>query len=109
MQQTLRDSLSDEILKARDLLTTETWRKGRYFSSEGSTICMCAHGAMQSVVNTRVRDVLENATKSTNTRAGAAHVVAAADFNDNPSTTLEMVREKFLEAANLAKLLNGGT
>lgn len=53
------NKISDAIRAARDLLTPETWNRGQYFAARNGKVCMCAHGAVQSQVNPKVRDILD--------------------------------------------------
>lgn len=45
------ETLESKLTVARDSLSPTNWRKGSYFKSEGNTICMCSHGAVQAQVN----------------------------------------------------------
>mgnify|MGYP001557964647 CR=1 FL=1 len=72
------------LKKASDSLTEANWRKGSYFSSDGPTLCMCAHGAQQAQVNKQVRDIVSTfggslpAAKSAGSAAAATAAVVAA-------------------------------
>jgi hypothetical protein len=144
-----------DLIAARDSLTLETWIKGDYFKQKENTLCMCAHGAVQRVVNPVCKAAFNvwdasDADVPVFGGAVAGAGVAAIDryndplqawndrpdrirqdfifkdknygnkelhyllgmvgltayFNDDPNTTLEMVKAKFDEAIALAKLLN---
>jgi hypothetical protein len=140
-----------DLVAARDSLTLETWHKGSYFlvrddSNGGKTLCMCAHGALQRVINPKCKAATPKAGSGMGVFAYAEALArrAANDsiqnkgnilqawkmfpvgpygrttsmlhyilglvgltgvFNDNPDTTLEMVKSKFDEAIELVKLL----
>ncbi len=47
------------LTEARDSLTPLNWRKGSYFQSDNDTLCMCAHGAVQALVNPVCRKSLQ--------------------------------------------------
>lgn len=154
----MNNSLINILTEARDSLTLETWIKRDYFRSENKTICMCAHGAVQKIVNPKVKPYLEkldiSAAAAAALLAGAAASGAASaslamynvkdnprkpllkfwnerhdwikedcgygikdahyllgmvgltiNFNDDTNTTLDMVKDKFNEAIELAKLI----
>lgn len=44
-------TLASTLETARDSLTPENWRKGSHFVFEDEKLCMCAHGAIQKLVN----------------------------------------------------------
>lgn len=50
--------LSTIILEAHDSLTEETWVKGSYFFNRDGMLCFCSHGAVQRLVNPKVREIL---------------------------------------------------
>jgi hypothetical protein len=148
--ETTNSQIVQDLITARDSLTPETWIKGNYFKQKENTLCMCAHGAVQKVVN----PVCKKAASAAGTvpvavaDAGAGSALAIKQykdplqawnarpdyvrqdliynninygsrdlhyllgmvgltitFNDDPNTTLEMVKNKFNEAIELAKLL----
>lgn len=51
MVKNIMSFIYDSLIEARDLLTSKNWNKGTYFSVKKNTLCMCAHGALQSKVN----------------------------------------------------------
>jgi hypothetical protein len=51
-------SIAASLRAAKALLNEKTWRKWEYFSAEGDTLCMCAHGAVQLIVNNSVRSAI---------------------------------------------------
>ncbi len=68
-------SLAETLTEARDSLTPVNWRKGAYFKLENNALCMCAHGAVQMLVNPRcalkmfsIRDHISAAAASSNER-----------------------------------------
>ncbi len=44
-------TLVEIIVAARDSLTPANWKKGSFFKKENNNLCMCAHGAVQALVN----------------------------------------------------------
>jgi hypothetical protein len=70
------------IRRAKDQLTSETWGKYAYFSTKDGKLCMCAHGAMQSVSNPEVVATLacraRRAPKAARAAAEAEPAAAAA-------------------------------
>lgn len=44
----------EQLIKAQNLLLQDTWGKGAYFKIKNYKLCMCAHGALQIVVNPQV-------------------------------------------------------
>ncbi len=46
------------LTEARNSLTPVNWRKGTYFQQDHNTLCMCAHGAVQALVNPVCRERL---------------------------------------------------
>ncbi len=57
-------TIAEDIRKASDKLTEETWTKGRYFRIKNDKLCMCAHGAVASVCNRIVVDILATIPKN---------------------------------------------
>lgn len=53
-------TLSASIRAASDSLTTDTWQQGAYFRAVGEKVCMCAHGAVQAIVNPIVAGIMLN-------------------------------------------------
>lgn len=51
-------TIASDIRAAAESLTHLNWRKGRYFSSKGTLVCMCAHGAMQAQSSSTVKRIL---------------------------------------------------
>lgn len=71
--------ISDALIEARALLTPEVWHKGGYFAAKGDTVCMCAHGATQSIINDRVAKALKTAnTENPASALGSAALTTAA-------------------------------
>jgi hypothetical protein len=64
-----------DLITARDSLTSETWIKGKLFRQKENTLCMCAHGAVQRVVN----PVCKKALNAAGADAGA---FAIERYND---------------------------
>lgn len=59
-------NLQSQLTAARDSLTPENWSKGRFFklkldyqATRIQAICMCAHGAVQAVVNPACKSSLD--------------------------------------------------
>jgi len=50
--------VSESLKAAKASLREATWRKGGYFSERDGLICMCAHGAVQAQINSRVAALL---------------------------------------------------
>jgi hypothetical protein len=140
-----------DLSAARDLLTPETWQKGAYFGERNDTLCMCAHGAVQRVVNPECKKAFNSQQAASVASAYMGSLVdevrrldtlsiilkwdrrsdwvridtivsnknrgnrdlhyllcmvgLTPNFNDQHSTTLEMVKAKFNEAIELAKTL----
>jgi hypothetical protein len=67
-------TIAQDIIKARDSLTDENWGRFSYFSTNEHGLCMCAHGALQTVVNPRVISALASC------RSFAGPVEAASDM-----------------------------
>jgi hypothetical protein len=161
MEATRQSQIVQDLIAARDSLTSENWSQGSYFKpdEQGSKVCMCAHGAVQRVVNPECKKALTiydmmaamHATDYISTDASDASdsafssrikgyklnivwndrqlwvrenflhqgknygnkelhyllgmVGLTVHFNDHPDTTLEMVKNKFDEAIELAKNL----
>jgi hypothetical protein len=137
----VQSQIVQDLITARDSLTPETWIKKAYFKQKENTLCMCAHGAVQKVVN----PACKKAANAAGADAGAFAIEQYKDplkvwnnrpdyvrqdktydninygnrdlhyllgmvgltvsFNDHPDTTLEMVKAKFDEAIQLAKML----
>lgn len=57
-------SVEQVLIQARDSLTAENWSKGDYFSQRDGNICMCAHGAVQAIINDDVISALNNFTSA---------------------------------------------
>jgi len=56
----METSLVQKLISAKNALTPDTWRKGKYFQLEGETLCMCAHGAIARENNPNIRVHLQN-------------------------------------------------
>lgn len=69
--------LSEQIREAARLLTSETWNQDSYFSARSGRVCMCAHGAMQVVVNEHVRRALSLPVADMEAVAAAVRASAA--------------------------------
>ncbi len=54
----MNKTLAETLTEARNSLTPLNWRKGSYFKQENDTLCMCAHGAVQALVNPVCRERL---------------------------------------------------
>ncbi len=90
-------SIAESLRTAKALLTEETWRKGNYFSADGDTLCMCAHGAVQAVVNDMVGsticrwiDVPKGAIKASYAASDAAEESEAAHAADVARTAARL-------------------
>ena len=70
-------NISESLIAARALLTPEVWHKGSYFAAKGDTVCMCAHGATQAIINNSVIAALAAAASPRCSRAAAAPATAA--------------------------------
>lgn len=44
-------SITESLQEASDSLTEANWHKGSYFTEKEGVLCMCAHGAVQALVN----------------------------------------------------------
>ncbi len=69
------------LTEARNSLTPANWRKGAYFQSENNNLCMCAHGAVQALINPvcKARLLQSDITgASADASAGAGASVAGA-------------------------------
>ncbi len=47
------------LIEARNSLTPVNWRKGNFFKLENNNLCMCAHGAVQALINPACKVVLQ--------------------------------------------------
>jgi hypothetical protein len=145
--ETTNSQIVQDLITARDSLTPETWIKRAYFKQKETNICMCAHGAVQRVVNPACKEAVsaDGAAAGGAASSGAGAIKLYKDplkawnarhdwirqdriyngvnygkrdlhyllgmvglttaFNDDPNTTLEMVKAKFNEAIELAKQL----
>ena len=77
-------SIASDLRTASDKLTESNWHKGAYFKANGNEVCMCVHGAVQSVVNPRVARILGSHGATTDAEAsfaaasGGLHVAASS-------------------------------
>lgn len=75
-------TVAEAIIAAMNKLTDENWIKGNYFKNNDNKICMCAHGAVQSETNSRVKEILlqliTDAAADTAPLSGAAALCRAA-------------------------------
>lgn len=71
----MNKTLADMLTEARNSLTPVTWKKGSYFKKVNDTLCMCAHGAVQAVVN----PVCKNSLTS---NQAIGHAIPVAWSND---------------------------
>ncbi len=58
MTANIKNTIAEQLQAAKDSLTEDNWRKGRYFRYENNMVCMCVHGAIQAQCNQRVIDSL---------------------------------------------------
>lgn len=89
--ETARETLASIILKTKASLTLENWRKVPYFQADQGQLYMCAHGALQAIVNPEVKAFLRSNMTGTDLRSAARSWAASGHA---PST-----RASWAEAA----------
>lgn len=72
------ETYADQIRKISEMLTEETWNKGNYFAINNDKLCMCVHGAGQSLVNPQVKLVLGGSNITLLLMAARASAAGAA-------------------------------
>lgn len=54
---------AQQLRKISDILTEDNWNQGSYFDFKDK-LCMCVHGAGQTIVNPQLQFVIQNYTQS---------------------------------------------
>jgi hypothetical protein len=90
MEQNNNSQLVNDLITAKNYLTPETWSRGPYFSEKSGTVCMCAHGAVQLVINPSCKDsIIIGDIKGANIHASdhspAERAVRGYADNDKPN------------------------
>lgn len=101
-------SIADKLTEARNSLTPKTWQQGNWFKADanGQHICMCAHGAVQAVVNPTVKNIIRNYTAKVASRKlssrkiqkgveGAANVGSDVCFGSRKMNTIGSLKKLF--------------
>lgn len=85
---------ADQVRKISCMLTEENWNKGSYFAVKNDKLCMCVHGAGQTLVNPQVKEALEITTTTTTTTVVKVAAVAREEWAADAKSAANVAKDR---------------